>query len=267
MSARTFAISASTASGRSVAAARKPKAPAFETAATSSGVATQPIPVWMIGNRHPRRSHRTVWRAGCMAQPSGSRAATPVGSRRSRSSRSSSAVGARVSATVAVDREREAGLLHHLVPRHAGMQRDQPHRVIGRARSRRRRGSRPRGGSRGSARRGSERGRPVVADARDHVDLRDEGLRAVVRDPVAGRMVDRVARRAAHAEQLRARLLRIADAGDVLVAEAIDLGGAHHHVAPPGPERDRRRCDRAASPRPRARSRSPRPAAETLSST
>ena len=35
--------------GLIVAAARKPKAPALLTAAASSGVATQPIPVWMIG--------------------------------------------------------------------------------------------------------------------------------------------------------------------------------------------------------------------------
>ena len=82
----------------------------------------------------------------------------------------------------------------------------------------------------------AERRRPVVADARDHIDLRDEGFGPVIRDPVAGRVVDGVARRAAHAEQLRARMLGIADAGDVLVAEAIDLGGAHQHVASPRPE-------------------------------
>ena len=54
--------------------------------------------------------------------------------------------------------------------------------------------------------------------------------------PVDRRVVDRVARRAAEAEQLRLRRVRVgADGGDVLVAVPVDLGGAHHHVAPAAP--------------------------------
>jgi hypothetical protein len=49
-------------------------------------------------------------------------------------------------------------------------------------------------------------------------------------------MVDRVTWRAAHAEELRLGLSRIADAGDVLVAVAIDLRRAHDHVPASRPD-------------------------------
>ena len=46
---RTFSIAGPTSSARMTPAARKPKPPALLVPATSSGVATQPIAVWMIG--------------------------------------------------------------------------------------------------------------------------------------------------------------------------------------------------------------------------
>jgi len=52
----------------------------------------------------------------------------------------------------------------------------------------------------------------------------------VVGHPVRGDVVDGVAGCAAVAEQLHLGLGVGADGGDVLVAVAIDLGGAHHHV-------------------------------------
>ena len=57
---------------------------------------------------------------------------------------------------------------------------------------------------------GAGRGRPGVADAADDVDLLDEGAHAVVGHPVAGGVVDRVARRAAHADELHLGLGRAA---------------------------------------------------------
>ena len=44
-----WAMAASTSFGGMVAVARNPMAPALQVAATSSGWATHPIPVWMIG--------------------------------------------------------------------------------------------------------------------------------------------------------------------------------------------------------------------------
>src|SRR4051812_42164615 len=49
-----------------VAEARTPSPPAFAVADTSRGPATQPIPVWTMGNRTPARSHSRVWSAGCV---------------------------------------------------------------------------------------------------------------------------------------------------------------------------------------------------------
>ncbi len=59
---------------------------------------------------------------------------------------------------------------------------------------------------------------------------------ALVRDPVARDMGDRVARGAAHAEQLGRRFRVGADAGEVLVAEAVDLARGHDDVAVAVPE-------------------------------
>jgi hypothetical protein len=52
----------------------------------------------------------------------------------------------------------------------------------------------------------------------------------VVGHPVRRRVVDRVARGAAIAEQLHLRALVVADGGEVLVAVLVDLRAAHHHV-------------------------------------
>ncbi len=98
------------------AAARNPKAPALLVPATSSGVATQPIAVWMIGIAAPEQ----VAESACAGQraratplsPSLPGCATPFGSITSRIRRSSSAVGARVLGHVVRDHELEAGALH-----------------------------------------------------------------------------------------------------------------------------------------------------------
>src|SRR5262245_50504599 len=62
----TRSIAAGTSGGGIVAAARKPKAPALHAAAVSSGVATQPIPVWRMGWGMPSRSQIRVWRGEAM---------------------------------------------------------------------------------------------------------------------------------------------------------------------------------------------------------
>jgi hypothetical protein len=58
----------------------------------------------------------------------------------------------------------------------------------------------------------------------------------VIAHEVAGGVTDRVARRPAEAQQLGLGLVPVADGGQVLVAVAVDLAGAHHHVALPVPE-------------------------------
>src|SRR5690606_26714073 len=76
----------------------------------------------------------------------------------------------------------------------------------------------------------------IVSNPAHDIDRLDEDVLRMPRHPIARRMVDRVARSTADAEELDLRLLEIADAADVLVAVAIDLGGAHHHMALPPPE-------------------------------
>ncbi len=71
----------------------------------------------------------------------------------------------------------------------------------------------------------------VVADTAHHVDLVDEHSLGVLGDEVARRVVDGVARGAAHTEHLTRRLLKRAEGGEVLVAVAIELIGAHDYVA------------------------------------
>ncbi len=78
---------------------------------------------------------------------------------------------------------------------------------------------------------------PVVTDATHHVDLRNEHRRHVLRDKETRRIVDGVAWPTAHTEQLGLGLLPWTDVGDVGVAEAVDLAGAHHHVATAAPQR------------------------------
>ena len=74
-----------------------------------------------------------------------------------------------------------------------------------------------------------------VAHAADHVDLLHEGAHGVVGHPVAGGVVDRVARRAPYTDELHLGLGVRPDGRDVLVARAVDLARHHHHVAPARP--------------------------------
>jgi hypothetical protein len=59
-------------------------------------------------------------------------------------------------------------------------------------------------------------------------------------------LVQRVARKAAHAEQGGFRLCVRADGADVGLAEAVDLHGANHGVAPAAPEQ--RKCSLVGHP-------------------
>src|SRR5436305_188340 len=74
----------------------------------------------------------------------------------------------------------------------------------------------------------------VPADSADDVDLLAEHPLGMVADPVTGGMVDGVAGRTAHTEHLPLRLLQRAERRDVLIAKAVNLIGAHHHMAPSG---------------------------------
>src|SRR5262249_56760297 len=73
---------------------------------------------------------------------------------------------------------------------------------------------------------------PVIADPTDHVDPVDQDAPSVPRQPVAHWMVQRVAGSTANAEQLSLGPSPVADTGDVLVAELVQLRGTHHHVPP-----------------------------------
>src|SRR5690554_7468118 len=81
-----------------------------------------------------------------------------------------------------------------------------------------------------------ELGDAIVANPAHDIDGLNEDILRMPRHPIARRMIDRVARRAAHAEELHLRLIEIADAADILVTITIDLGRAHHDVAFPPPE-------------------------------
>ena len=82
----------------------------------------------------------------------------------------------------------------------------------------------------------AELGGTVVTDTRNGVDLLDEDAVGLIADEVRGGVVDRVARSAAHSEELRLGLVPVADVGDVLIAEGVDLTGAHDHVAATAPK-------------------------------
>ena len=151
-------------------------------------------------------------------------------------SSSSSSVGVARLGHVVGDHQLERRGLDDLVDGHARVHRTQPHRVVGRL----------------EVEHAQVRddpadlvepvaGRPdlahaVVAGARHHVDGLDEAAESVVGHPVAGGVVDEVAGGSPQAEQLRLRPAPVADGGDVLVAVAVDLGGAHHDVAPTRPD-------------------------------
>jgi hypothetical protein len=115
-------------------------------------------------------------------------------------------------------------LAQHLVHLHTGVHGEQAHGVVRRA----------------EVEDGQVRDDPVhvvvlargvvVADTGHDVHGVHEDARVVPGDPVARAVVGGVARCAAEPQQLPGRLLVVADAGDVLVAEAVDLVRAHHHV-------------------------------------
>src|SRR5579884_3968187 len=73
----------------------------------------------------------------------------------------------------------------------------------------------------------------VVADPGYHVDGLAEHPRRVVAHPVARGVIDGVAGRAAHTEHLPLGLLQWPERRDVLIAVAVNLVGAHHHMPPP----------------------------------
>ena len=163
------------------------------------------------------------------------------GSRVPRISASSAGVGGRVCSHAGRDHQREPSGLRDLVHGHPRVHGPQAHLALGG-------GEVQHGQVRDHdphlvepGRPQAERRRPVVAHPADHVHRLGEHPAGVPRDPVAGRVVDRVARRAAHAEQLGLGPGPVADAGDVLVAEPVNLRGAHHHVpVPAGHHREHR---------------------------
>ena len=155
-----------------------------------------------------------------------------------------------VSGTSSAIDELEAGGRDDLVDGHAGVHRAQAHAVVGRlevehaevgddaadlveARRRRRR----------ARRRGRSRRRDTTSTC-SH-----EHLRRVVRDPVARGVVDRVARRAAEAEQLRLRLVPVADEREVLVAEPVDLAARPSSRGAGPTTRRRTSCGTGSTPR------------------
>src|SRR5487761_278860 len=81
---------------------------------------------------------------------------------------------------------------------------------------------------------GAEASRAVVADAADHVDHVDEDPARMAGHPVAGGVIDGVAWRAAHAQELGPGSGPVSDAGDVLVPELVDLRRTHHDVPAAG---------------------------------
>src|SRR3990167_9713798 len=77
----------------------------------------------------------------------------------------------------------------------------------------------------------------LEADAGNHVHLTaDEHASVVVRYEERIEVVDAVARQAAHAEDRGLRLLVVADAGQIGLAPAVDLGRADHGVAATAPD-------------------------------
>ena len=93
-------------------------------------------------------------------------------------------------------------------------------------------------------------GGAVVADAAARRRPSGTNTRVrVVRDPVARRVVDRVAGRAAHAEQLRLRLLAVADEREVLVAVLVDLAARPSSRGGGPTTRRRTSCGTGSTPR------------------
>ena len=241
---RTSAMAAASSSSVMVAEARMPSPPASLVAATRRGPATQPMPVCTRGWRTPTRSHSSVCSAGCS---SGRRRRAGV-ARQVRTSRSRCAPGSRTRdelellgrgqaglGHVVGDGEREAGGGHDVLDADAGMVRAQAHGALRRLEVEDAEVGDDAPDVVEARRPGPGRGGPGVADAAHHVDLLHERAHGVVRHPVAGGVVDRVAGRAAHADELHLGPVVGPDGRDVLVAGAVDLARHHHDVAPARP--------------------------------
>src|SRR4029453_11256970 len=77
----------------------------------------------------------------------------------------------------------------------------------------------------------------VPADARHDVERIAEHPLGVVADPVARRVIDRVAWRAADTEHLPGRVLQRPERREVLIAETVNLIGPHDHMTTPPRQR------------------------------
>ena len=144
---------------------------------------------------------------------------------------SSSGVGSRVTGGVVGNDELEPGGVLHLVRGHARVHRPETHAVVVRLEVEHGQVGDDEADLVEPGRLLAERRGAVVPDPADRVDALAQHRRAVVRHPVGGRVVDRVAGRAPVAQQLHLRLPVVADGGEVLVAVLVDLGAAHHDVA------------------------------------
>src|SRR6195952_1662052 len=227
----TSAMAWSSSSKVMVAEARIPSPPALAVPLTRRGPATQPMPVCTTGWRTPASSVSGV-RGSCSITGGDLTLAQLLRVEHLPDQHQLAGGGVAGLGQVALgEADLEGRGLLHLLDAHAGVHRDEPHRVAGPAEVEdaevaddpvhavepRRCRSRCLG--------------PRPADTGDDVDLLDEDARGVLGHPVGRLVVHRVARRPADPEKLPLRLLPWADRGDVLVALAIDLGGAHHHVA------------------------------------
>src|SRR5580700_963695 len=235
----TFFIALRNSVGLIVAAARMPSPPAAETADVSLGPDTYPIPVATMGQEMPSSSVSLVRINLCPGVPpgAGSRQLPVAEPARVEPAPDQGQLTLRREPgyrDLAGDGQREPGGRGDVAGRHARMDRADPHAVVRRREVKHRQVGHddPQFVEPGLDR--PERGRPVVTDAADHVGPLHEDPARVPGHPVADRVVDRVARGAAHAKQLGLRAGVVADTGDVLVAEPVELRGAHHHVPQPG---------------------------------
>ncbi|CAB4951501.1 unannotated protein [freshwater metagenome] len=84
----------------------------------------------------------------------------------------------------------------------------------------------------------------VVANSRNRVDLFHEDTIGLITNEIRGRVVDRVARSSTNTEKLRLRLVPVANIGNVLIAERVDLACTHHHMATTAPQGIEHRAER-----------------------